>query len=704
MKKTFFPIFILLFCSISVLGADGDVFYVDHNGLRMGFTVIDESKKTCMVGVKISHSIGEYEGEEWGEGIMEDNENEVEYEYQPAIDESYTGTVTIPRGIKDYYIIEIGPYAFRDCKLNSLTFDPNHIQCIREYAFWGCTNLEIVSGVGHVKEIGKYAFAECTSYGKWFVQTFGELKIINEGTFYGCTSLQGAVFTDKLVTIEAGAFYGCSSIQTMTFSDSVTSIGYGAFYACQSLRTLHLPKALHSMGGFAFAHCSGLSSVAVPQGVAQIPGGAFWGCTSLSDVSLPAELEAIGYDAFKGCTSLNTISLPDGLSEIGYGAFDGCIALESIYIPANVIVIEGNPFKYCDALMEMRVDESNLVYDSRGDSQCIIKSCDNELVASCLSTVIPSDVKSIGVSAFEGNMGLYYLSIPSNVTLIKPFAFYDSSLWKVKMGNNMRCIGYDAFGNCADLEEVVTNSSLVYIGDFAFENCTLLSNVDISDHVEYIGDGAFSSCIYLPEISLPKRIAYIGYGAFDNCQELLNFTSYLTYPIPLDFGEFVFFPCIDEATLYVPKGCKSHYEFAKGWRDFGTIKEMNKAQYDFGDVNHDHTTDISDVLMTVDHILGKAPKSFEKLEADINNDDIVDISDVLFEVDIILGREKDEKDLENEGVIYDYRYPGYHDYEDYFSIPNILPPTETPPGDLKEIIIINIKEDRDPHIWNWRFR
>ena len=56
-----------------------------------------------------------------------------------------------------------------------------------------------------------------------------------------------------------------------------------------------------------------------------------------------------------------------------------------------------------------------------------------------------------------------------------------------------------------------------------------------------------------------------------------------------------------------------------------------------GDVNHDSFVDISDLLSTVDYVLGKNPPNFYVKDADLNGDGEIDISDVLSIVDIILG-------------------------------------------------------------------
>ena len=57
-----------------------------------------------------------------------------------------------------------------------------------------------------------------------------------------------------------------------------------------------------------------------------------------------------------------------------------------------------------------------------------------------------------------------------------------------------------------------------------------------------------------------------------------------------------------------------------------------------GDANGDKVVDISDVLVTVDYILGKQVSIFFFKNADVNFSNGIDISDVLGIVDIILGK------------------------------------------------------------------
>ena len=59
------------------------------------------------------------------------------------------------------------------------------------------------------------------------------------------------------------------------------------------------------------------------------------------------------------------------------------------------------------------------------DGNCLIKSENNELIAGCANSVIPSDVKIIGAHAFAGQRLLKEITIPDGVTEILSYAFAD---------------------------------------------------------------------------------------------------------------------------------------------------------------------------------------------------------------------------------------------------------------------------------------
>ena len=141
---------------------------------------------------------------------------------------------------------------------------------------------------------------------------------------------------------------------------------------------------------------------------------------------------SIGDDAFRYDSSLTSITLPSGLTSIGHAAFLGCESLTSITIPSSVKSIGWDAFFECFSLTQIQVAPDNPVYDSRDNCNAIIETKSNTLISGCVSTIIPSSVKSIGKEAFACCYSLTSITIPSSVT----------------------CIGESAFSCCSSLTEV----------------------------------------------------------------------------------------------------------------------------------------------------------------------------------------------------------------------------------------------------------
>ncbi|MBP5711552.1 MAG: dockerin type I repeat-containing protein, partial [Prevotella sp.] len=94
------------------------------------------------------------------------------------------------------------------------------------------------------------------------------------------------------------------------------------------------------------------------------------------------------------------------------------------------------------------------------------------------------------------------------------------------------------------------------------------------------------------------------------------------------------FEGIEDATLYVRRGCLEAYSTAKCWKDFSLIREFPN-----GDVNLDGEVNIQDVVATVAHMLGNETEPFEESFADMNEDGTINITDVTAIVGLILNQE-----------------------------------------------------------------
>lgn len=185
----------------------------------------------------------------------------------------------------------------------------------------------------------------------------------------------------------------------------------------------------------------------------------FIDCTSLSEVILPQGVTTIQSGAFMN-SGLSSITIPDGVTTIGTGAFENSY-LKSVHIPASVTSIAvgaGGSFVETGWLESITVDPANPVYDSRDNSNCIIKG--SEIVVGSINCTIPTSVTGIGDYAFYEHHQLKSFSIPDNITYIGDYAFYNC--WQLKgklsIGSGLRSIGEYAFGKCYHIHKITISA------------------------------------------------------------------------------------------------------------------------------------------------------------------------------------------------------------------------------------------------------
>lgn len=75
--------------------------------------------------------------------------------------------------------------------------------------------------------------------------------------------------------------------------------------------------------------------------------------------------------------------------------------------------------------------------------------------------------------------------------------------------DDVRTIGVMAFEECTSLVEVNIPDGVTAIEESAFQNCTNLTSITIPDSVTTIGPWAFEGCDSLTSISIPKSVERI---------------------------------------------------------------------------------------------------------------------------------------------------------------------------------------------------
>ena len=150
---------------------------------------------------------------------------------------------------------------------------------------------------------------------------------------------------------------------------------------------------------------------------------------------------------------------------------------------------------------------------------------------------------------------------------------------ELKYFTGLNEIGDLSFLGCEKLKSVTIPANVTTINALAFELCSSLPSVYIPENVNTIEEGAFAYCESLALVVLQKGVEKISSMAFLGCPSLNKVITYNPYPIAID--DYVFSLSDEEvvyphATLFVPRGSKTKYLVANGWKNFYAIQELSE--------------------------------------------------------------------------------------------------------------------------------
>ena len=293
----------------------------------------------------------------------------------------------------------------------------------------------------------------------------------------------------------------------------------------------------------------------------------------------------LGSYLFAGCKSLETIILPKNITTIGGNVFSHNPKLLSLEIPKSISSIAFGVIQECENLSSLSVESGNQTYSSPEGSNAIIHTANQELVAGCKNTNIPSDTKIIDPYAFQHCISLTSINIPESITKIGDFAFWGCyGLTDLNIPASVTQIGYMAFYGCSALNSIVVDSEnsvydsrnncnalIVTSSNTLFLGC---KNTIIPDGILSIGENAFRPCDGLTSIEIPASVTSIGDNAFAYCHKLESVISNIEDPNTVVMGSTVFDRISDNAKLYVPAGCVDAYKAADCWKEFSSIEEI----------------------------------------------------------------------------------------------------------------------------------
>ena len=257
------------------------------------------------------------------------SDSTVSVTYEGSTEYQYEGDIIIPEKAtfnnKTYQVSEIGPFAFFECNIGTISI-PNNIIAIRESAFTSSSLDSINIGSG-VLIIEPSAFSYCN---------LGHINIpdnvtrIGHHAFYASFGLETVIIGNGVTQIEQSTFHFCPNLKHIALGNNTTSIGAEAFLSCDSLKYIELPNSISEIGKNAFSSCDALSSITLSENLSEIKEQTFSNCTSLSSIIIPDKVSTIATSAFSGCNHLVSLRLGTGVTDISYWAFKSA-PLKEIY-------------------------------------------------------------------------------------------------------------------------------------------------------------------------------------------------------------------------------------------------------------------------------------------------------------------------------------------------------------------------------------
>ncbi len=450
---------------------------------------------------------------------------------------SYSGNVTIPEKVSyngnTYSVTTIGKSAFRNSTgLTSVTMS-NNITNIEDYAFRGCSGLKSITIPGSVRNLGEESFR------------------------------------------------GCSGLTSVTISDGVMYVSYGTFMSCTGLTSVSIPNSVTDLSGSCFEKCTGLVSVSIGSGVTEIGTLTFSGCTNLKDLYCYASKVLELDQMYPNTTFQNvplseaTLHVPDYLIEkykttenwskfgkiVGLGAEYGFM-VNGVYYAAvsSVEPLAVSVFGSEEHVGNLDIPET-VTYGGKTYNVTSIGEGAFEGQVRITAITIPSGITTIGKNVFSGCTALTSVTINSNAIASVDYD-YESESYKLSdyfgtqvkhyaFGGEVKRIGNNVGEEFDEVETVIIGNGVIEIGYDVFYRCQSLKSVTIGNEVETIGDGAFADCPSLESLTLGNKVSEIGEEAFCVCPSL---TSLFIPASVAEIGEWAFVECSGLEKIVVEAG------------------------------------------------------------------------------------------------------------------------------------------------------
>lgn len=298
--------------------------------------------------------------------------------------------------------------------------------------------------------------------------------------------------------------------------------------------------------------------------VTRIESGAFYNFDNIERVIIENGVEVIEDDAFTGCENLKSVSLPSSLKTIEKDAFKDLYGLREVRISSLVDWLnidfanrESNPSHFCaklylgdELITKLVIPEEISVIKPFAFYDCGI-----------VQVVFPSNLMEICDNSFAFCSYIKNLTIPDGVDKISSEAFNAcDGLESIEVGQNNKT--YYSKGNCIieratqtlvlGCKNSVIPNEVKTIGELAFYCCKDLTSVVLPNGLKTIERLAFTFCKNLTSITIPDTVTFIDDDAFNtNGKDTQVYIEDLTGWCNIQFDSEYSNPLIYDGSLYL---------------------------------------------------------------------------------------------------------------------------------------------------------
>lgn len=526
----------------------------------------------------------------------------------------FAGT-SITQFIAGPNISYIGTKCFSNCqKLTLIDLSKSDISIVPSGFVFNCTSLTEFKLSNSTHGLGDYAFSSCIFKKHVFGSTIEsikafcfsnselveeidlsntKIKVIEEGTFYGCISLKTIKLPTTVTALLESAF-SQTAIEEFVFNSAISEIGDALFQNCTKLKRVDLSNTtIQKLTAFMFNNCINLDSINRPKCCTYYANSClsntaitdislaehvfleervFFGCkylehininlmnntkipdytfhgTPIKEINFPPNIISIGQQVLSEASIKEFIGGPN-LAEIGEYCFECCAHLEFVDLSKTLVdKLNEGLFINCTKIKEVKLPQ-NL----RSIGQiCFAFSGIEEFIGTSFLDVIHD-------GAFMGSKIKSVDLLASPITTIGDKAFADTPLLSEFNIKYIEMYGEKCFMS-SGIKEFTFTQGLVFIKPFCFACCNKLVNIDLSKtSITEIPESAFANstsigwvqfpsglksihnyAFYqtaLTKVTLPEKITLIGNFSFSHIKTLEEFDASTCSDVTIYEGAF----------------------------------------------------------------------------------------------------------------------------------------------------------------------